>query len=159
MVSVKIIASYIYHRYLKEFEVVIDEMKLHKLLYFSQRESFVILDEPMFPELFKAWKYGPVMLEIRDLYRIKSFEEPNNDSLTKYSEVFDFVFSEYAQRDSWDLSMLTHGEISWKNARGNTPIGENSNNDISIDDIKHDANRIKFKRFCYDQLNSHFIGK
>ena len=159
MVSVKIIASYIYHRYLKEFEVVIDEMKLHKLLYFSQRESFVILDEPMFPELFKAWKYGPVMLEIRDLYRIKSFEEPNNDSLTKYSEVFDFVFSEYAQRNSWDLSMLTHGEISWKNARGNTPIGENSNNDISIDDIKRDANRIKFKRFCYDQLNSHFIGK
>lgn len=159
MVSVKIIASYIYHRYLKEFGVVIDEMKLHKLLYFSQRESFVILDEPMFPELFKAWKYGPVMLEIRDLYRMKSFEEPNNDSLTKYNGVFDFVFSEYAQRNSWDLSMLTHSEKSWKNARGNTPIGENCNSEISTDDIKFDANRIKFKRFCYDQLNSHFIGK
>ena len=159
MVSVKIIASYIYHRYLKEFEVVIDEMKLHKLLYFSQRESFVILDEPMFPELFKAWKYGPVMLEIRDLYRMKSFEEQNNDSLTKYNGVFDFVFSEYAQRNSWDLSMLTHSEISWKNARGNTPIGENCNNEISTDDIKLDANRIKLERFFYEQLNSKFIVK
>lgn len=158
MVSVKIIASYIYHRYLKEFGVVIDEMKLHKLLYFSQRESFVILDEPMFPELFKAWKYGPVMLEIRDLYRAKAFEVQNNESLAKYKDVFDFVFSEYAQRNSWDLSMLTHGEASWKNARGNTPIGENCSNDISTDDIKLDASRIKFKRFCYEQLNSNFVG-
>lgn len=156
MVNVKIVASYIYHRYLKEFGVVIDEMKLHKLLYFSQRESFVILEKPMFQELFKAWKYGPVMLEIRDLYRNKAFEEVSYNSLSQYKQVFDFVFSEYAQRNSWDLSMLTHGEISWKNARGNTPIGENCSNDISTEDIKLDASRIKFKRYCYEQINLNF---
>ena len=33
------VASYIYNRYESENGIKIDEMKLHKLMYFSQRES------------------------------------------------------------------------------------------------------------------------
>lgn len=33
------VASYICQRYQREFGKRIDEMKLHKLLYFTQRES------------------------------------------------------------------------------------------------------------------------
>ena len=35
------VASYIYQRYMYDFGVRIDEMKLHKLLYFTQRECFI----------------------------------------------------------------------------------------------------------------------
>ena len=38
MVDVVVIASYISERYQKEYGERIDEMKLHKLLYFTQRE-------------------------------------------------------------------------------------------------------------------------
>mgnify|MGYP000190729420 FL=1 len=36
MVSVNTAASYIYEKYKSEFGTTIDEMKLHKLLYFAQ---------------------------------------------------------------------------------------------------------------------------
>ena len=41
MIDVINIASYICQRYKEQFGLCIDEMKLHKLLYLSQRESFV----------------------------------------------------------------------------------------------------------------------
>ena len=44
-------------------------MKLHKLLYFTQRESIIQTDEPIFQEEFEAWKYGPVMTGIRRMYK------------------------------------------------------------------------------------------
>ena len=54
------IAQYIYLEYKKISGKVIDEMKLHKLLYFSQRESLALTSAPMFKEEFEGWKYGPV---------------------------------------------------------------------------------------------------
>ena len=50
MVSVAKAASYIYKRYMEEKGTCIDEMKLHKLLYLSQRESIIVTGEPMFSE-------------------------------------------------------------------------------------------------------------
>ena len=41
MVSVNTAASYIYEKYKSEFGTTIDEMKLHKLLYFAQRDSII----------------------------------------------------------------------------------------------------------------------
>ena len=47
MEELRQIASYICMRYQKEFGRGIDEMKLHKLLYFVQRESIVQLGAPI----------------------------------------------------------------------------------------------------------------
>ena len=63
------IASYICNRYMQENGSRIDEMKLHKLLYFVQRESIIQNGEPLFSEQFEAWKYGPVLREIREHYK------------------------------------------------------------------------------------------
>ena len=62
------VAQYIYDEYKRQSGEVINEMKLHKLLYLSQRESIAITNEPMFPESFEGWKYGPVSKEVRALY-------------------------------------------------------------------------------------------
>ena len=46
------VASYIYNRYLETKGEAIDEMKLHKMLYFAQRESIIQNNEPLFEESF-----------------------------------------------------------------------------------------------------------
>ena len=69
MMGILQVASYIYKRYMDDFGVRIDEMKLHKLLYFTQRECLIQKGEPMFEALFEAWKYGPVMVQIRQYYK------------------------------------------------------------------------------------------
>ena len=68
MINVNKVASYICNRYKTEFNEKVSEMKLHKLLYFTQRESLIQKGQPMFEESFLAWRYGPVLVEIRSSY-------------------------------------------------------------------------------------------
>ena len=142
------IASYICQRYQVEFGERIDEMKLHKLLYFAQRESLIQLDEPLFSAQFEAWKYGPVLVEIRQLYKDdKLHESLSSAAIEKFAKVFDKVFSQYAKKDSWSLSLLTHGEYSWQEARHGIGDDEPCSVLIRLDDIRKDAQRIKMRRF------------
>ena len=46
------VASYVFNRYQETMGEKIDEMKLHKLLYFAQRESIIQRNEPLFAEVF-----------------------------------------------------------------------------------------------------------
>lgn len=138
------IASYICNRYMQENGSQIDEMKLHKLLYFSQRESIIQNGEPLFSEQFEAWKYGPVLREIREHYKKDDFDYSYDDRSLK--PIMDKVFSEYSHILSWSLSMISHGEESWKRARKGLQEWENGNNKIAIDDIRIDAERVKMLR-------------
>jgi len=141
------VASYIYNRYKQENGTCIDEMKLHKLMYFSQRESLVQTNEPLFNAVFYAWKFGPILKEIRIAYKNSSFyERIPEEIILRISPVMDKVFEEYAAKDSWSLSRLTHGEFSWKNSRRGIPDGENSDNPMRLEDIREDANRIRERR-------------
>ncbi len=153
MISVVKAASYIYSRYMKENEsAAIDEMKLHKLLYFSQREAIIRTGAPMFEDMFQAWKYGPVMVEVRNRYPSSLNDMPTAEELAPYQSSFDYVFVNYAVKDSWTLSMLTHGESSWQKAREG--YGQDAHCDVLIktDDIKSDAERIKLRRFYFNEL-------
>ena len=55
MQSIINVAQYVYDRYKQETGDNLDEMKLHKLLYFAQRESLAITDEPLFKEEMQGW--------------------------------------------------------------------------------------------------------
>ena len=148
------IASYICQRYQDQFGQRIDEMKLHKLLYFAQRESLIQLDEPLFSAQFEAWKYGPVLVEIRQLYKDdKLHERLSPESIEKFAKVFDKVFSQYATKDSWSLSILTHGELSWQVARRGFGEDEPCSAHIQIEDIRKDAERIKQRRFVLEHFS------
>jgi uncharacterized phage-associated protein len=153
MISVAKAASYIFHRYMEENRICIDEMKLHKLLYLAQRESIIITGEPMFSAPFEAWKYGPVIVEIRDLYRHGALNETLSEAeLAEYQPVFDYVFKHYANKDSWNLSILTHSESSWKNARKGLSPEDHGSTQLSLTDIRQDAEMIKLRRFFFDQV-------
>ena len=144
-------ASYISRRYYQEYGDHIDEMKLHKLLYFAQREAIIVNNEPMFEEQFVAWKYGPVMLCVRDAYKYGQLNNLLSDAdMERFGTVFESVFKRYASKTSWSLSTLTHGEYSWQNARKGLSSEVNGRHMISVDDIRKDAERIKLRRILFE---------
>ncbi len=148
------VASYICQRYMEQFGSRIGEMKLHKLLYFTQRECIVQTEEPMFPDKFEAWKYGPVMVKIRKCYGDDTLNKCLSDkSIEKYKSVFDNVFETFALKDAWSLSTLTHGEYSWKNARRNYGKEDACSIEIETSDIKKDAIRIRNRRFLLKRIS------
>lgn len=141
------IAAYIYHQYKERFGDTIDEMKLHKLLYFGQRESFVLYNEPLFEGTFHAGQYGPVVLEVRELYRSKKMTEmPEKTIIDEKKEVFEKLWCDYAIKSSWSLSSLSHGEISWKNAYEKNKTTQLPYQKMEDKDILKDALKIKRRR-------------
>ena len=155
MLDVVKVASYISCRYEQTFGVRIDEMKLHKLLYFVQRESLIQTDEPLFSTPFQAWKNGPVLVQIRSLYKSDMLTDYLSDlEVAQYLPIFDKVFEQYAAKDAWTLSSITHGEKSWIKAREGVSPDENSSALIDINDIRIDAHYIKLRRFYLSKLHS-----
>lgn len=141
------IAAHIAQGYFSEYGQQIDEMKLHKLMYFAQRESLIQTGEPLFNATFYGWKYGPVLKEIRSAYKDGTFVTVKPKKfITDCSMILKKILEEYAGKDSWSLSRLTHGEISWKNSRIGIPEEENSDNPMKLEDIIADAERIKSRR-------------
>lgn len=140
MISVAKVAAYICQRYQQEFHEQIDEMKLHKLLYFMQRECLVQKGEPLFPEVLHAWKYGPVMPQIRQLFKEgKLTDLPSQQEITAYITVFDEVFKEYAHSHPLTLVSISHSELSWKRARVGYGKYDSSDVPMKLDDIREDA--------------------
>ncbi len=148
MIDIFTAAKYVTQRYRKSFGLPLDEMKLHKLLYFAQRESFVMFGQPMFDSQFEAWKYGPVMRCLRG----RSWDT-NEDLLTIHPEilfylpVFEKVFELYAAKNSWTLSSVSHGESCWQKAKDRE--AGFSAVEILTDDIRQDAETIKLRRLIY----------
>lgn len=153
MVNVFDAASYIYNRYSEDFGEKIDEMKLHKLLYFAQRESIIQTDHLLFEATFFGWKFGPVLKEIRRAYKENSFSKKIwPDAIRKMKPIMDRIFADYAAKDSWSLSRLTHGELSWQKSRIGIPEEVNGDNPMNVADIREDAKRIKNRREKLVQL-------
>ena len=111
------VAQYIFEKYKDISGESIDEMKLHKLLYFSQRECLAITNQPMFEEKFEGWKYGPVCREIRNSITPDGILDYDSDISEESKYMINNVIMEYGVFASWKLSKLSHQEISWKKAR------------------------------------------
>lgn len=147
MENVLNVAAHIAQDYFSEYGQQIDEMKLHKLMYFAQRESLIQTDKPLFKATFYGWKYGPVLKEIRSVYKDGTFTSIKPQKfLTDCIMILKKVMEEYAGKDSWSLSRLTHGEMSWKKSRIGVPEDENSDRPMRLEDIRVDAERIKTRR-------------
>ena len=142
------VAAYIANKFLSTYGQKIDEMKLHKLMYFAQRESFIRKNELLFPATFYGWKYGPILKEIRSAYREGTFENITPQKFEQDSSltIVDSIFDDYAGKESWSLSRLTHGELSWKNSRVGIAQDDNSDRPMNNEDIKKDAERIRERR-------------
>lgn len=93
------------------------------------------------------------MVKIRERYQEETlYERLSEKEAADYGSVFDKVFESYSKEDSWSLSMLTHGETSWKNARVGVPPEANCNALMETSDISKDAERMKLRRFYFSEI-------
>ena len=152
MKDVMSVAAYLCSSYENEYSEKIDEMKLQKLMYFAQRESLIVADTPLFEADFYGWRFGPVLKEIRTPYKEGAFSSIPAEIQGEEKAILDRVMKDYAGKDSWSLSRLTHGEICWKRSRKGVSPYDSSDNMIPLDDIRLDAQRMKERRELFGEV-------
>lgn len=157
MESIVDVAQYIYEEYKRQSGESIDEMKLHKLLYLTQRESIALTNEPMFPEHFEGWKYGPVCREVRVNY---TEDGMNMQDIRKISlenaYIAKNIILQYGALASWKLSQISHDELSRKNSRKGLQPNDNENIIISMEDIRKDAENVRPYDSVWDMYYDEF---
>ncbi|MBR0518485.1 DUF4065 domain-containing protein [bacterium] len=145
------VANYIINRYKERIEEnelvdinpVIDQIKLQKLLYFTQRDCISLLKKPAFNEVLEGWKHGPVSPLVYDAYSNGKLKAETKDISAGLKYIIDNVIEGYGSLDSWKLSELSHNEISWINSREGLEAQDNGRVPLKLEDIKMDADKIK----------------
>lgn len=147
MQNSKCVGKVLYDMYLLRFGKCMDEMKMHKLMYFAQRESLMDTDSLLFDEVFYGWKFGPVLMSVREEYRNAV---PYSDVVQAVDEftksLLERVMARYAERSSWSLSRLSHDEVSWKHAREGLNPEDNGSVPLTEKMMRVDAVREKAQR-------------
>lgn len=108
---------------------LISNLKLQKLLYYAQGFSLAINDKILFEEKILAWRYGPVVEEVYQIYRENgsgAIDCPVDFDFFKYDEgtqdLLEEVYSVYGQYTATALMRLTHEEPPWQETELNKEI-------------------------------------
>jgi uncharacterized phage-associated protein len=129
MASVLDVAAYIVKKF-KADHKTITAMKLQKLVYYSQAWHLAWEDEALFPEHIEAWANGPVspalFEEHRGMFTVETVSGNIENLKAKELSSIDAVLSHYGDKNSFELSELTHREEPWMSARAGLRPGERS---------------------------------
>jgi uncharacterized phage-associated protein len=117
----------------------LSNLKLQKLLYYSQGRHLALHHAPLFGEPVEAWAHGPVVADVYHAY--KSFRSddvrlPESDSFhweevdTDTTQFLIRVWNTYGGLAAWRLRNMTHDESPWIDA-----FGRSSRNAV----ISHEA--------------------
>ncbi|KPH55505.1 Panacea domain-containing protein [Helicobacter pullorum] len=100
----------------------ISNLKMQKLLYYAQGHFLATYKKPLFDDKIEAWKYGPVVKEVYDKFKIYGnlaidFNELDNFNSSLYTDehldTLPFVFNRY-NISARELVDKTHNESPWK---------------------------------------------
>ena len=116
-------------------------LKLQKLLYYADAWNLALRDAPLFPENFKAWVHGPVL--VSQYHRFKDYKwqpitediarpELSEELCTHLNEIVDVFGCETAVA----LELMTHREEPWLEARGDIGSTDVSSAPISKETMK-----------------------
>lgn len=147
------VAQYIYDEYKRQSGEIIDEMKLHKLLW----ESLAITNMLLFEENFEGWRYGPVSRGVRMYYTVDGMYCKDIRRLSaEGAYIAKNVILQYGALASWKLSQISHNEISWRNSQKGLAEDENGDVLLLIDNIRKDAKKIRPYDAIYDVYYDEF---
>ena len=100
----------------------VSNLKLQKLVYYSQAWHLAIHGTPLFEEDFQAWVHGPVIPVLYQKYKAFGWQPIQDDASPNLPEkVLRFlneVSEEYFACDAYELEQMTHIEVPWNRARG-----------------------------------------
>lgn len=107
----------------RETGEVLTNLKLQKLLYYSQAWFLALNGAALFDEEFQAWVHGPVLPS--QYFRFSDFRwkpiidevaEPNLDD--RFANHLCEVLEVFGVETAVALEHMTHDEMPWKRARG-----------------------------------------
>lgn len=144
MVSPLDVARYfIFRAYEDGRESLMTNMKVQKLLYYTQSLYLALFDEPLFDDEIQAWRYGPVCPPAYRFYsdfEARQLPVPRKEELNRISEEVQNLLREvweyFGEHDAYYLSGLTHLEFPWKKARRGLPPEASSQEPILLSDMK-----------------------
>jgi uncharacterized phage-associated protein len=105
--------------------------KFQKLLYYSQAWHLAWEEEPMFDARIEAWANGPVAPEVyrghRTRFSVGSWGGDGRKLTKAQRDTIDYVLDVYGDLSGRQLSLLTHSEQPWQQARkGLAPTEQSS---------------------------------
>jgi|SRR5580700_8585669 uncharacterized phage-associated protein len=114
----------------------ITNLKLQKLLYYSQAWHLALHGRILFCDRIEAWVHGPVVPTVFREYReFKWAPLPDDPTFTtppiEICEHIAEVLSTYGKFDATQLEHLTHSEGPWMEARKGIPGDMASTNEIT----------------------------
>lgn len=125
---------------------LITNLKLQKLVYYTQAWYLAIKKEPLFKEDFQAWVHGPVLPDLYFIYKDCKWNPIVRDDLTpeklesieaefdqELKEHLKLIVDEYFGMTAYDLERLTHNEDPWLRARDGLTIDQPSDKIIEKD--------------------------
>ncbi|XHL98494.1 MAG: DUF4065 domain-containing protein [Microcoleus anatoxicus] len=138
------VARYFIKRaYQDGLEAQMTNMKVQKLLYYSQSLHLALFDEPLFENEIQAWRYGPVCPPVYSVYSEfegKQLLIPGEDVLSQVpnetKHLLEKVWGYFSRYHAYQLSGMTHVEFPWKNARKGLPPEASSTEPIQQEDMK-----------------------
>jgi uncharacterized phage-associated protein len=125
-------------------------LKIQKLIYYSQGFYLGVHGCPLFEQSIEAWNHGPVISPL--YHRLKKFGSSNitfaslicclsvqsTQGLShEQTSILDMVYDEYAHIPALALRQNTHQESPWlKHSLDGTPQGYADQMEITIEELK-----------------------
>ena len=106
-------------------------MQALKYTYIAQQYHLALRDRPFFNEEIRAWKYGPVVVELYEHLKnttndnVMRFEQPPHDGFDEeQKEILEVVFYRYNKMGAYTLVCETNGKGSpWRTIIDREPGG------------------------------------
>ncbi|PSR18173.1 hypothetical protein C8255_08870 [filamentous cyanobacterium CCP3] len=121
----------------------VTQLKIQKLVYYAQAWSVVFRGQPLFDEAVEAWSNGPAVRSVWkefNCYGKESVPLPQGSSLSVLPpdqiQLLEMVWEKYGSFSATELWALSHSEAPWIEARGDIPVHEKSQSEITADSMK-----------------------
>lgn len=134
----------------------ISNLKLQKLLYFTQKANYSVYDEPFFEDSIEAWQYGPVVpivyhhfkdysKENIDIFKEVDFIKDKEPLNIKQISIIDFIWDTYYQYSAGTLIDISHQDSCWI---------DNQGSHIPLKEMKCEVTKAEFLK--YDRILDEF---
>lgn len=144
------------------------QMKAMKLLYYIQAASLSMTGHRMFDSDIVAWKYGPAIAEVHNVYKrcrgivnsdnpIDAQAQADYDELQHNKQVLDIlegVYTAYGPMSAYDLMRQTHREDPWRNTKQSQIISDSAIKDFfdgSLEDEKASSVDVNTLQRLFDE--------
>jgi uncharacterized phage-associated protein len=121
--------------------VPVNNLKLQKLVYYTQAWHLALYDKPIFMDPIEAWVHGPVAYPVFQEYRAFRWNPISGMPMETCADKalashLGEVLNVYGSMDAIALERMTHAEPPWKIARAGLPPDVPCRNVISNESMK-----------------------